>query len=159
MLNLSDGLLPVAKHRASIEEVRRAFVENAPFREQRDRLWNTFLVYRSLILDVIPNARFWVDGGFVTHKEWAAPKDIDVCVLVVQRDLEGVDASFEDLLTREDSAGRRVQPMGGLIDGFLVIRNNRASLQYWHEHWTNVTDQNGDLDPVRRKGYVEVIGE
>ena len=104
----------------------------------------------------------WIDGGFITHKTWAAPHDADVA-LVFQPSVAFNEEPVVPLLTlRNVSAAElrlpatRLQPMGGLVDAFLVP-DQPAHTAIWHETWSSVKDANGAILPGKRKGYVEVI--
>lgn len=151
-----SGLLPPGRHRATLGETRALFVDGAPFSTHRALLWDTFLLYRGMVAALMPSARFWVNGGFVTHKMWAAPKDIDVCLVAPVAEIEQAGDHLDPLLT-DTTHGRR-QPMGGLIDGFLAAQGMSDDIAYWSWEWSRVRDERGDEVPGARKGYVEVIG-
>lgn len=150
------GLLPPKRHKATLAEVAELFVERAPFSDDRAVVWDTFLVYRRRVLALLPSARFWIDGGFVTHKTWAPPKDLDVVILAPPAEIDAVELELDPLLT-DIHADPRHQPMGGLIDGFLCALGSGESTAYWSHTWTRVTDCQGELVPGEVKGYVEVV--
>ena len=155
------GLLPEGKHPATMEEIADIFVENAPFHvAERRVIFAALRVWTELMSKIIPSYRMWVDGGFATHKDWAAPSDVDVVVLVSSDDLNALDSDgqklFESLLTRQVGGGNRQQPMGGLVDGFYVVRGDVDQTVYWKEFWSNVNDsRKARVDGVR-KGFLEV---
>ncbi|WP_108719513.1 hypothetical protein [Miniimonas sp. S16] len=151
---LVGELLRLGRHRASMAEVEEVFVVGAPFEAERRILWDAFKAYRSVALAHYPSARFWVNGGFVTHKTWAAPHDIDVCVVVPGAEVLAVGQAGEHLWTTPGPP--RIQPMAGLVDGFLAVAEMLDDLNYWRSMWTSVTDSDGTADPGRRKGYLEV---
>lgn len=55
-----------------------------------------------------------------------------------------------------DDKTERVQPMGGYVDGFAVIRG-LDDPRIWDRLWSSVTDANGGLIVGAVKGYVEVL--
>lgn len=155
LLTLMNGdLLRQGRHVATLSEVEEAFVLHAPFESERRLVWDAFLVYRQLVGKHLPSARYWVNGGFVTHKTWAAPRDIDVCVVAQADELAVVDEAIDHLFT--DPGPPRAQPMGELVDGFLIVSGARDHVLYWSELWTRVRLEDGTADPDRRKGYLEV---
>jgi hypothetical protein len=159
----SDGLLPVAVHPGTLDEIKSVFVDAAPFKEQRQRVFAALSLYSELVWARFPRALLWVDGGFVTHKPWAAPKDVDVAVLIHEpydpKD-HPEDASLWTLL--EVSASQpmldsveRVQPMGGLVDGFYVPAHSAPTVDWWRAFWQRFK-QPGLPDLLNAKGFVEV---
>lgn len=157
-LRFADAeLLAPGRQRASLAEVYETFVLNAPFRAERQRIWDAFLVYRRDVLELLPSARLWVNGGFVTLKTWAAPHDIDVCIAAPQSELKAALDRLRPLLTYGEEADR-VQPMAGLVDGFVTVSPGQPSsnASYWHHQWMRVKLPDGTEDSSRLKGYVEV---
>nr|WP_281450882.1 hypothetical protein [Paenarthrobacter nitroguajacolicus] len=63
--------------------------------------------------------------------------------------------TFETLLTDVRSDGSRIQPMGGLVDGFYAIRGDIDQSVVWHESWSAVY-VNGVRSVGESKGYLEV---
>lgn len=136
------------------------FVNSAPHRDRRTRIFSALDLYVEQALRVLPGTRFWVDGGFVTHKT-EAPKDVDV-VMVVDRATVGT-VSLDDLaplLTFQGGTAQalgltltfgRLQPFGGLVDGFLAFHDDPNQLHYWHNQWSGVKGE-----PTAVKGYLEV---
>ncbi len=150
------GMLPPKRHRATEDEIRALFVDAAPFPKERALLWDAFLVYRSIARDLMPSVKFWIDGGFVTHKTWAAPKDIDVVMIADETEFLGVYTQLEPLLTVPDGPVR-FQPMGGKIDGFVALSGHPEDVPYWAWQWSRVRDSDGNTVEDQRKGYVEVM--
>ena len=151
------GLLPEGRHEASLDEVADLFVSNGPFGSERAVIWQAFLVWEGLIRRHLPTAVLWINGGFVTHKTWAAPSDIDVFVLARPSEINAVGPSaLLPLLTHRDAANQRIQPMSGLVDGHIGGRGDAAVITNYHETWRAVTDENKDEVAGLFKGYVEV---
>ena len=97
-----------------------------------------------------------MNGGFVTHKS-AKPKDIDVVIVARPSEVNVLDMSdMIPLLTHTGEDGVRVQPMGGLVDGFIVERGNPDKIRYWDDYWKTVLDESRVALEGERKGYVEV---
>lgn len=160
--------LPVGRHQATFEETYDVFVENAPFRAEREVIFEALTLYAKIVADLCPGLALWVNGGFVTHKEWAAPKDADVAVVVPQAHYSNVCSNpmawtyvtLQGVAVAVPSTGAgligRIQPMAGLIDGFLTS-DDPALSDVWHYRWSLVTDEKGNLLPgTTRKGYLEV---
>jgi hypothetical protein len=157
--------LPAGRHPATLEQVYEIFVENAPFRTEREVIFGALALYANLLRNACSDLALWVNGGFISHKPWAAPKDADVVCVVPSAQysnmcsnplvlslitLQGVSASSPPVTIS------RLQPMAGLIDGF-IIEDVPASTDLWHFNWSLVKDEHGNLlPPATRKGYLEV---
>ena len=107
--------------------------------------------------------RAWIDGGFVTDKDWP-PKDVDIAyVMANERYIEAVQSEHASLWTLLNvSAGQprlavvdRVQPMGGLVDAFPVV-DAEALTKIWFDRWSTVKNRSGGILAGERKGFVEV---
>lgn len=157
---------------ATMDELSDRFVTAAPYSVARQRLLSTFRIYADLVWSLLPGARLWVDGGFVTHKSWAAPQDVDVVIVAPLPELETLtadqQASLCTLLTLQGVASaqppgqmERLQPMGGLIDGFVIVDQSTSpdhpDLDYWFDMWSRVKGAPGAGSPATRKGFVEVV--
>lgn len=160
-----EGLLPVELHVTTLDEIERVFVREAPFSNERALIFDALRIYARLVWARFPEAVLWVDGGFVTHKDWAPPKDVDVTVVLTGMADYDPHEHPEDvpLWTLMDvSAGRpslasieRVQPMGGLVDGFYAPGDNAATVTFWTGWWKRLSKQDGQVVP-NAKGFVEV---
>lgn len=154
-----DGRLPVGRWPATLDEVYQRFVVEAPFRDEREKVWAAFRLWCDLVWNLLPDSPMWIDGGFVTHKTWAAPHDVDVAVVTKQSIYnQAIDNRWRgQLWTTNNSSDKtqRVQPMGGYVDGFPVIRGLHDP-RIFEQTWTTVTDQNGDVIKGAVKGYLEV---
>lgn len=142
------------------------FVVNAPHASHRMRLYTALQLYVMLVRDLLPRATLWVNGGFCTHKA-LPPKDIDLALLTSRRVVRHFDQEewtrMSQLLTLQNvQAGnpltieRRVQPMGGLIDAFLVEEESADEVALWDYNWSLVRDDDGKIIEGERKGYLEV---
>lgn len=161
------GRLPFAEtpYGTTIEEIFERFVVNADHaKKQRERLYAALDLHLNLIRRKFgAGTRAWIDGGFVTNKDWP-PKDIDVAYLMeTDRYVEAVQPGNAALWTLLSvSAGQprlavvdRVQPMGGLIDAFPVV-NAEATTKIWFDRWASVKNRAGGIVDGERKGFVEV---
>lgn len=160
-----DGLLPPGRHRATWDEVWSTFVEVAPFRPERQRVFDALRMEVAGLVEAGGPSAVWVDGGFVTHKRWAAPLDVDVVylcsdeahILRVLNHPRGFSLlTLQDVLTWRPvtTTVPRLQPMGGLVDAFLATPGR---FDYWHGMWSAVKDEHGEITEGAVKGYVEVI--
>lgn len=162
----ADGLLPAAAspYLTDMNELREIFVDRAPaFRDERARVFLALGLHLGLAREHVgAGTRAWIDGGFITHKRWAAPHDADVALVISPTATFTLDAVLPLLTLKDVSADEprlgtaRLQPMGGLVDAFLVP-DQPAALASWHDTWSSVKDATGVIVPGRRKGYVEVI--
>lgn len=148
-------------HRVSLEEMRSVFVESAPYSEEREEVFDAFRLWRAKLLRLTPTAQLWVNGGFVTHKPWAPPKDVDVVARVVGRELDALEPEaqneFEGLMTIPASdVHPRIQPIAGLVDGFYSRRSEPDKTIVWRDTWATVLDQNRAVVPGAQKGFLEV---
>lgn len=82
--------LPVGRHPATLNEVCETFVEQAPFRPRRELIFRALTLYIDLVSAEFSTCRYWIDGGFVTHKPWEPPEDADVRVVVPQAEAPDV---------------------------------------------------------------------
>lgn len=173
---MTGELLPpcaaLAPYPATLAEVSDRFVDVAPHSEARSCLFRMLDAYAGLVWSILPNARLWVDGGFVTHKTWAPPGDIDVVIVANFDEASTLTSDQQERLTTlvtlqgvtaqsPEFRAARIQPMGGMIDGFIIVddgaEGGRAQMAHWFDLWTRVKGPQGPLDPSHRKGFVEVV--
>ena len=157
-----EALLPQGRHRTDLDEIEAYFVAAAPFSEERAIVFAAFRTWFTLIGQLIPSARFWIDGGFVTHKPWAAPSDVDVMILCQAEVVDSLTTTEQDrldqLLTIPASPGRpRFQPMGGLVDAFIAYRSSPDDAPYWNAQWSRVKGADGSEVLALSKGFLEVV--
>lgn len=155
------GLLPAGAHSCSLGELEQEFVALAPYPDERRLIFDAFTVWLRAVGTLFPGARCWVDGGFVTWKTWAPPTDIDVTFFVKDADVNGLDArqqaTLQTLLTSNPSGGPRVQPMGGMVDGYMSLRSIPDRTLYWRQQWSRVKAADGSEVQNVAKGFLEVI--
>jgi hypothetical protein len=159
--------LPVGRHQATFDEVYEHFVEKAPFRERRELIYEALRLYAKVVAAEFTDVTLWINGGFVTHKPWAAPNDTDVVSVIPVADYTNMCSNTDclRLLTlqgvkvdnpRTIAPVPRVQPMAGLIDSFIVP-DDPIQTAVWDHNWSRVTDHNKSLlPPSILKGYLEV---
>jgi hypothetical protein len=165
-----DGLLPKGRHRADLAEIESVFVLSAPYQRERQLVFEALRLYVRLVQRILPSGSLWIDGGFVTHKRWEAPHDVDVCIALDEGQRQAAPPSaaidLQDLITHldvieRDGAGGgvihpRLQPMGGLVDGFLVDLDDPVNVAYWERLWSSVMGPGRVPIDGAVKGYVEV---
>ncbi|WP_301119706.1 DUF6932 family protein [Mycolicibacterium fortuitum] len=161
----TTGLLPVGRHSTTLDGLYDRFVQDAPHREHRERLFSAFLLHSKLIASYLPNGgTLWIDGGFTMRKD-APPHDVDVAVLPNDwADVDDwTDQQYIDILgliTLQNviiehpwpAMVERVQPVGALLDAFLVPADDEDE---WHETWSTVK-VDGIVIDGQIKGYAEV---
>jgi hypothetical protein len=148
--------LPTGLHPATLDEVYETFVKRAPFRPRRELIFRALTLYIDLVSPQFTTCRYWINGGFVTHKQWAEPEDADVVVVVPPAEHKKVtQPEFMPLLTLGSNAGGKVHPMGGLIDGFVAM-DHPAALSTWELTWSSVRDEQHNVVPGVSKGFLEV---
>lgn len=157
--------LPPGRHVATFAEVYERFVEQAPFRGERELIYDALRLYAKVVEKEFSDVTLWINGGFVTHKSWA-PKDADVVAVVPMSDYTNMCSNADCLryltlqgvmvaVPQTSAPVPRVQPMAGLIDGF-VVPDDPVQLAVWELTWSTVTDQNKNVVPGVQKGYLEV---
>lgn len=157
------GLLPNGRHLTDLPEIEDIFVTRAPNARVRKRIFRAFQLYVDILEEILPTGTLWVDGGFCTYKP-DPPNDIDLVIVAEPSLLTGQAVlDLASLLTLQSvssympslQAGR-LQPMGGLIDAFLMRRGAAAEEQYWDGVWSSVKGPNGKPIMGATKGYLEV---
>lgn len=161
----ADGNLPPGIHSATLDEIHEVFVVGAPFETERALIFTAMALHMHVSRDRLgAGPVVWVNGGFATHKTWAAPKDVDLAYVVpLALALRARQPDMMDLWTNQDvSAGQpmlvsdRVQPMAGLVDAFFIPEMPH-SLAVWQHTWSRVKLEDGTIDPIKEKGFLEVI--
>lgn len=152
------GTLEPRIHRATLPEIEQVFVHEAPFAEQRAPIFAALNAWVASIDMLLPGARLWLDGGFITHKSWAAPSDADIVAHhpneIAEAWSEAQVRLLKGMLTNGDTGER---PMGGLIDAYWFASGNSQSSSYWKDLWTRVRGRDGLEVIGHSKGFVEVI--
>lgn len=153
------GILPHANapYPASLDEIYEHFVVGAPYADQRRELWDVFPAYVRKARAYFPTCRILLDGGFVTHKNWEAPEDIDIALGIDRLEYNALqDWERAQLFNSVSATGHKVKVMGGAIDASRFDKNIPALFAKWHDDWSSVRGPNRLTLPGVRKGYVEV---
>lgn len=171
-LDQRTGRLPFrgedAPYGATLKEVQHRFVSTQPHESARRRatIWRAFRLWHSLALTEFPGATYWLSGSFLTDR--TRPSDLDVILLVdethVRRSLFPVTSTgARVLLTHRDLEAEqptgwteRLQPMGGLIDGFYCPTYSQDAVSYWQGAWSTEYDKQTRTPTGVRMGYLEV---
>jgi len=139
------------------------FVEQAPFRERRELIFRALTLYIDLVSAEFTTSKYWIDGGFVTHKTWEQPEDADIVVVVPPGEHGKVLAAeflplwslLEVLPTQPAVYSDKVHAMGGLIDT-CILPDQPLVLRPFDLLWSKVRDENHNEVLGVRKGYLEV---
>lgn len=154
----AKGRLVPGRHRTTLLEIEKFFVADAPCAVHRKSVFAAFTIWVDLLRDLSPTAILWINGGFATYKT-EPPKDVDVAALISKTEMnswtEDQQMSFDSLLTTIRPDGSRLQPMGGLVDGFYAVRGDIDQSVVWHDSWSSVY-MNGVKSAGESKGYLEV---
>lgn len=165
-LDATTGLLPVGIHQATLAEVHTTFVQNAPFPDERELVFKALSVYLDILSTRFQPQRVFLNGGFVTYKTWAAPKDADLAIGLSSADYKSTFApenisawTLGGVSVTEPGSYvvPKIQPMLGLVDGYFFPNALPAFRAYWEDFYGKVKDQHGNEIPGVRKGFVEVI--
>lgn len=162
----AEGYLPPGRHSATLDEVEALFVKQAPFQPAREQTFTALGLEIARLIEFGGPSTVWLNGGFTSHKPWAAPKDIDVVYWCATEDhmMKMLSADgIHQVLTLQGvifgkpfpGAADRMQPALGHIDAFLAVPDVRE-LAYWDGIWSAVKDEHGAIMQGRLKGYVEV---
>lgn len=149
---------------ATLDVVHDVFVARAPFQNERQVVFDALVVYATCVWGILPGARLWIDGGFLTLKDWAAPADVDVAVVVdkITPQDKGRLATrglltFATVTAEIDGftlpAFEGLKPMGGLVDAYLATS---ATQEVFKWQWSRVRGPDGLAVPDAMKGFVEV---
>lgn len=163
-----EGLLPPGRHSATLDEVKEIFVERAPFSDERRIIFSALDLHLTLMKQIFRSGAAWINGGFVTHKSWAPPKDADIAYVLSSAAVNALDAEsaarLGTLLTlqgvvsfKPSFQATRVQPMGGLLDSFLVVEEQSDQVATWDSLWCTVMGEDSLPVDGATKGYVEVV--
>lgn len=169
------GILPPADrpHPATLSEIWQRFVAEAPEGQQRRRgdIHTVLSVHISAVRRLFTNPTIWLNGGFVTHKRWKAPRDADLVVIVNAGEFDRADKeSALPLWTLADVTAQRgtggpilVTPKLhtglGYTDAYVVRSDRPAQVEGWRRRWSQVTGPDKQIVAGMQKGFVEVIDD
>lgn len=152
-------LLPPGSHPATLDQIETRFVIEAPFAKQREEIFSAYRLWQNQLASIFPEFLIWLDGSFVTHKSWEAPKDIDAYVIVANEHLQSISSEqmtkLDSLRTRK-IGGQRIQPFGGLVDSFIFPVSERKQHNSFFNLWSMVKDPSGNTAENIIKGFLEV---
>lgn len=165
------GTLPPGTHRATLAEIRAAFVDRAPTiagdPPRRALICDALDLYVRLLVRRFDDPIVWLDGGFVTHKTWAEPDDADLVALVepqhlAQRAFTERALALQTLdvasltVSRRTLTNRVIKPMGALLDGYLDA-NTAARRDYWRYWLSSIRLPDGRIADDAEKGFIELV--
>ena len=159
----SESVLPPGCHPADLSDIYERFVWDAPHRNERELPFSALNGYIGTLAKIIPAGRAWVGGGFSTRIDGLA-HDVDVVVLpdewgTLKRMSARHRAALYGMMTLRGVIVEQpvmhleqVQPVGGLLDGFLCRPGDE---DVWHQAWSAVTGPHGRVEGLV-KGYAEL---
>lgn len=121
--------------RASLDEVEHVFVRNAPFSQERALRFDLLRYHAEIVQRAVGKERLymWINGGFVTHKAWRQPRDVDVVYFTTETGLKlltnGTRASLWTLSSVTATIGAKgpkvqlesLQPMANMVDAYVAL--------------------------------------
>jgi len=176
ILDPKTGALPLGRHVATLDEVRRHFVDDIRFvtSPSRVEIWNHFETATSELRSVVPVICVWMGGSFLTNK--IDPDDIDLVYWCHDIELNNVtDIGAMGLLhafavnsIRRDT-GLRVDTrvchwhLDPNASHGATPRHEAYSAQrgFWDDFWARMRSGSKDQPPqmadaLPRRGYFEV---
>lgn len=156
-----DGLFPVlpsGKHGVRLDDLYDRFVTQAPYREERERIWIAFRAWHQQAAGYFPGASVFIDGGFVTWKPWEPPSDIDVTIFARKEQFVALESwrrpeLFNDTI---DGTTEVRKPQNGLVDAHWAIRGIPQKVDYWTYYFSRVRGKSGEILDGATKGFLEV---
>ncbi|MFC8522352.1 DUF6932 family protein [Pseudarthrobacter sp. NPDC057230] len=143
---------------ATLVSIRTAFVTGAPFSKERERLWDAFMLWDRLVQELLPNARVYLDGSFLCHRQDVAPDDIDVFVIADPSDYRRLShEEKKQIFNATLLYGLRKYKPFDVVDANYCDSTNQHLVAYWAELWSRVRLKDGRFHDSARKGYVEVL--
>lgn len=165
------GILPAGMHTSDLNEIRARFVDEAPAatRGRRELIFAALSLHVTMLrrLFIGHPTRFWIDGGFTTHKTWI-PRDADLACIVPPAafELASKDAALplwtlSNVTARRGALGpevvtEKLHTMGGLTDAYIYRADQPDVLELARRQWSRVRDREGAIVDGLIKGIVEV---
>lgn len=163
----SDGVLPLGRWHATLDDVRDAFVTGQGSR--REEIWAHFAVANETLRRLVHVCSVWLSGSFVTTK--AEPEDMDCVYFVDARSRPSTAA--EARLFDQFVGGAKLKQLGLAIDSYVVawIYHSGVDLPveaqeplmmrgYWDDLWQRQRSGAKDVvhsdDGLPARGFVEV---
>lgn len=154
-------------YRVTLTQLETELVYNAPFPDERKRLFAHLSLYLEVVWSIWPQAVIWIDGSFVSLMEDRAPNDVDLVIVVRDGNAEERrQAASRGLLTMSDvrfsvngielPSRSKLQPYGGMIDAYYLNAAVQADVEQRWEDWTTPRTEDGQPDFSRQKGFLEV---
>jgi hypothetical protein len=147
-------------HRASWDDIKQIFVINAPNSNVRADLYGELMKWVEAVQAILPISKFWVNGGFVTHKS-QIPEDIDVVAFSPCTSFTvGNKTQLDSLRTQHGPKfGTKNKPIafGEKIDTYIVPQTISMQVQ-WGLEWARVRDPETRMEIVgASKGFIVVM--
>lgn len=157
---------------ATMDDVRSVFVDQGPEsqRSARDLRLRALELHAEVVGKLFHGdpIRMWVNGGFLTHKDWRSPADVDVVYLVPPEQIgKATKHRALPLWTLSKASGiiggeggadfndATIKPGFGFVDAYIAA-DTPLMRKYWSLQWSTVKGPDGNIIDGRRKGFVEV---
>jgi hypothetical protein len=142
---------------ATLGALYAVFVEQAPFREEREMLWDSYLLWDRTAAELMPEGQVFMDGNFLAHGD-SAPRDIDVFVVAPSSSYRSLNLDERRRIFNSvfENGLLKFKPFG-MIDASWCDAANPSACEYWSRLWSSTRSEDGSISEDRRKGYVEVL--
>lgn len=143
---------------ASLAEIHQRYVRRISNAPRRAQIWRAFRLWHTLAQAELPGVRYWLSGSFLTNK--TSPSDLDVILVLEPRHVRAFTPTASDSVRvlvshlnvfAEQPAGAaaKLQPVGGLIDGFYCPGWIPEYTRIWQARWTTEFDKATHRPTVR----------
>ena len=121
------ALLKAGMHNMTLSELKSVFVDPFENVERRAALLDRFEVFVSRLNDVSINMEVWIDGSFVTIKDY--PGDIDLVVVCNQNEVNGLSVD-KKLILDELFIDQKTTKLRYECDAYFIL-DNINDKSYW----------------------------
>lgn len=121
------ALLKAGMHNMTLSELKSVFVDPFENVERRAALLDRFEAFVSRLNDVSINMEVWIDGSFVTIKDY--PGDIDLVVVCNQNEVNGLSVD-KKLILDELFIDQKTTKLRYECDAYFIL-DNINDKSYW----------------------------
>lgn len=123
----SPPLLAAGFHTMKLEEIHALTVKKFPNSKRRQPLFDSFVIYTTLLERTGINFKLWIDGSFTTEKN--EPNDIDIVIIFDQAQVDSLsENSINELLKLADHDKIKARFN---LDVYFEKSDNTYTKAYW----------------------------